>query len=134
MKVMRRVVLAAMALVVIGCGGSDYALVGTPAAPGADGVVEVEKIDGGNRMVTVTLEHLLPPDRLGSYDNYTMWFQGKDQPPVKMGVLDYDKDDRTGKIMATTPLKSFGLKITAESGRDSVAPSDAVVAKQSIKE
>ena len=128
--------ITTVALAFSGCAGADYMLVGSPMASGADGEIQVEKIDGSNLMVSVLLEHLLPPERVDSAMNhYAMWFVAEDRPAVKMGKLEYDKDERKGTIMATTPLRNFELRITAESDEAaSTLPSGSVIARQRIKE
>lgn len=125
----------AMALILaLGCGGSsEYAMVGTARAAGTDGTVQVETIEGGNRLVTLSLEHLPPPDRLGDdMTVYVVWFIGEDAPATKAGVLAYDADSRQGTLTATTPLEAFTVRVTAEVDRNAGSPSDIVVAERQV--
>jgi len=119
-----------------GCGGPDeYAIVGTARAAGADGLIQVEEIEGGNRLVTVELDHLPPPARLGEgMRAYVVWFVGNGQTPVKAGQLDYEEDARRGSMSATTPLSSFEVRVTAETNPNAASPSDVVVADRRVSE
>ena len=127
---------ALVSLCLVGCGGpAQYFLIGHDKAAAADGVVEVEKIEGGNSMVTITLKHLLPPERVdSSAKTFVAWFYipGK-EAPIKAGTLGYSAETREGKLMATTPEKKFTIKVTAEQSANVTAPSDHVVAKQRVK-
>lgn len=117
----------------LGCGGpSGLAVVGTARAPGADGTVQVEEIEGGNSLVTLSMTNLVPPSRLGDdLRTYVVWFQDGGRP-VKAGTLEYDEDTRAGSMMATTPLSEFTLKITAESAATVTSPGDVVVAERRV--
>ncbi|NCQ59871.1 MAG: hypothetical protein GW913_04265 [Myxococcales bacterium] len=126
--------LLALGIVAVGCGGpAEYGLVGSARAAGTDGTVQVEEIEGGNQMVTLTLDHLPPPARLADgMTTYVVWLTQRGQQPTKAGALDYDEDARTGHMIATTPLTRFTLRITAEENRDVAAPSDLVVAERVV--
>ena len=117
-----------------GCASTqEFALVGTPRAPGLDGVVQVEGIEGGSRLVTVSLTNLLPPERLAQhYATYIVWFGASEGDPVKAGSLEYDEASRQGSMFATTPLRSFELRITAEPNANVTTPSDVVVARRRV--
>ncbi|MFW6067453.1 MAG: hypothetical protein ACOC97_03885 [Myxococcota bacterium] len=123
-------------LLAVGCGGpSEYALVGSARAPSADGLVEVEEIEGGNSLVTVQLEHLPPPSRLGEgLKIYMVWFEDSSQPATKAGALGFDEDSREGSMMATTPLKKFTVKVSAEKSINVSTPSEVVVAKRKVQQ
>jgi hypothetical protein len=118
----------------LGCGGpTEYVIVGTARAAGADGTIKVETIEGGNSLVSVEMQHLPPPSRLGEgLKEYIMWFETAESPAVMEGKLEYDEKKRTAKGMATTPKKKFTVKITAEKNVQASTPSDVVVAKQKI--
>lgn len=123
-------------VLLFGCGGpSEFAVVGTARAAGADGTIKVEKQDGGNSKVTVQMQHLPPPDRLGDgLKTYVVWFDAPDQPSVKAGGLGYDADKREGNMMATTPLAKFTVKVTAEKSINVSTPSEVVVAKRAVNQ
>jgi len=116
-----------------GCGPSEYPIVGSARAAGADGTVQVEDVEGGNHLVTVHMAHLPPPNRLGTgMTTYVVWFTGQGAQPVKAGTLDFDADAREGNMMATTPLKNFEIKVTAEQNAGVAAPSEYVVASRRV--
>ena len=84
-------------------------------------------------MVTLAIDHLPPPARLGpELTNYAVWFLSGQRAPQKAGVLEYDDDTRSGRMMATTPLTRFTVKVTAERDPASIAPSDLVVATREV--
>ena len=62
----RSALLFGLALASCGGGVQTYQVVGSQRDPGAQGRIQVELIEGGNHMVTATLEHMTPPERLGS--------------------------------------------------------------------
>ncbi len=132
---MRRLALMYLLLSsAVGCGGPDeYAIVGTARAAGSDGTVQIETIEGGNKMVTIAIDHLPPAERLGpNLAIYAVWFIPPDRPPEKAGILEYDPSERTGRMMATTPHRQFTLQITAEPDATTVSPSDVVVASRVV--
>ncbi len=126
--------VALLALLPVGCGGSpDYLLIGTARAPSADGMVQVDDIDGAGGLVTVHMERLPPPRHLGEGNTaYLVWFEDRDGETIKAGELDYRVETRTGDLMKPCPFSVFKLKITAESKPDAKRPSDFVVAEQTI--
>ncbi len=128
--------LTALIIVVAACGGSsEYVFVGGARAVGMDGVAQVETIEGGNQLVSLRLQHLPPPDRLGSgLTAYVVWFRTADQSPTRAGVLEYDTETREGVLTATTPLTQFSILVTAEEQGDVPAPSDIVVAERAVQE
>lgn len=117
-----------------GCGGpAVFALTGTARAAGTDGTATVSEIEGGSQMVVVELEHLAPPARLGDgLTTYVVWLQEDGAQPQKAGVLEYDEDDRSGTMRATTPNTTVTLIITAEQNRDVASPSEIVVARHEL--
>ncbi len=134
-----RIVLALVLLVpslvaATGCHGpSEYAVVGSPRAAGADGLLQVEEIEGGNRMLTLVLDHLPPPARLGEgLTTYAAWVTPIGGAATKAGNLEYDEDARQGRLTATTPHGRFTLAVTAESDAAAVTPSDVVVADREV--
>jgi len=116
----------------LGCGGpAEYAIVGTSRAAGTDGLMVVEEIEGGNHLVTLTLEHLPPPNRLG--DNltaYVLWIKPQGGTPQKASVLAYDDDERSASGRATTPGGQFEVLVTAERSGNVNSPSELIVARQ----
>ncbi|MBK8172655.1 MAG: hypothetical protein IPK60_20270 [Sandaracinaceae bacterium] len=123
-----------LALSLAGCGGpSQFALVGSGGAAGADGNVQVEEVDGGNHLLTIHVEHLPPPERLAEgLTTYAVWLVANGQAAVKAGHLDFDSESRMGNLVATTPLSDFELKITAESDANASTPGNTVVLTRQI--
>ena len=116
------------------CGGSgEYVFVGGPRAVGLDGIAQVETVEGDNQLVSLRLEHLPPPERMGeNLTAYVVWFTADDHPTTRAGVLQYDEDTRAGALTATTPLTRFNILITAEEQGDVPQPSDVVIAERAV--
>ena len=123
------------AAVSTGCGGgSSYSVIGTPRAPDADGQVSLEGIEGGNRLVKIQLQHVPPPSRLGpGLTVYVVWFTANGQAPVKAGLLAFDEGSRKGNLVATTPLRNFQLRITAERAQDVASPGETTILERQIQ-
>lgn len=115
------------------CSGTrEYTLLGTERAPGIDGMVRIEEIDGGNHLVTVSMTNLVPPNRLSSgLTTYVVWFCGPGAP-TKAGALAYDEDNREGSLFATTPYTDFELRITVENSPSVASPSDVLVVRRRV--
>ena len=115
------------------CGGpSEFVVVGTARAVGADGLVTMEKADGNN-LVNISLENLPPPGRVSDGATvYAVWFKPQGTTPQMQGSLDYDPDARTGTLQATTPHLALELVISAEVDATVNSPSDVVIVRQEI--
>lgn len=135
----RRLVLTALAIglfLLPGCGGGTYTfnLVGSQRDPGAEGTLQVERIEGGNRLVTVSVRHLTPPERLGqNLRTYIVWFRDAQGRSSKASALEYTPDSRTGRATATTPQTRFTVVITAERNAQAAEPSDNVIFTQNVQ-
>jgi hypothetical protein len=118
-----------------GCGGGShsYDVRGTQRDPGADAHVQVENIEGGNHLITITVRNLTPPDRLGSGNTaFVVWIRQEGGATSMVSGLAYQPDQRTGRATATTPAAHFTLLITAERSTQVTQPSDFVVFQQNI--
>lgn len=114
---------------------ADYALVGSAYVPAANGEVEIEKIDKKQILVTVLLDHLVPPEKVElGLSHYVIWFSAPGGLPVRQGALEYDAESQTGRAAIPTSLREFELQITAENGDSPSQPSDLLVASQQIRE
>jgi hypothetical protein len=114
---------------------ADYALVGSAYVPASHGQVDVEKIDRAQILITVTLDYLLPPERIeAGLTHYVVWFTAVGQPPVRQRVLDYDAETQVARASIPTSLREFELQITAENSEAPTQPSDLLVASQKIRE
>ncbi|MGE0790539.1 MAG: hypothetical protein AB7S26_32980 [Sandaracinaceae bacterium] len=121
---------------VAGCGGGSwsYSVVGTARDPGAEGTLQIERIEGGNRLVTASLSHLSPPARLGDgLTEVVMWFRDERGHSTKAGRVEYDEGSRTGRATATTPLTRFSVVITVERDFEVVEPSENVLFRQDVQ-
>ena len=136
----RRILLSlvTIGLLLVGlpaCGGgaSSYDVVGTQRDPGAEGRIQVERIEGGNRLVTASFEHLTPPERLGSgITTFVMWFRDTQGHSTKASLLQYDPDSRTARATATTPQARFIVVVTAERNGNAAEPSQNVLFQQRV--
>jgi hypothetical protein len=128
-------VIMALAAGSISCSGStDYIMIGNSQAPGADGMIKVERIDEGSTLVTVHMERLPPPKHLGDdINSYLVWFEGYDKKTIRAGVLTYHSDTRTGDITKTCPYNEFKMLITAERDQNTKTPSDLTIAERTVK-
>jgi hypothetical protein len=123
-------------ILAIACGGSsEYIFVGGARTVGMDGVAQVETVEGGNQLVSLRLQHLPPPERLGEgLSAYVVWFRTEGQSPVRAGVLEFDPETRQGALTATTPMTDFTILITAEAEGDAPSPGEIVVTERAIRE
>ena len=127
------VVLAGLLWAACGGGSWSYRVVGTQLDPGAGGELQVERIEGGNRMVTASLDHVTPASRLGdAMARYVMWFRDEDGRSTMASVLEYDEGSRSARATATTPMEQFEIVITAERAGSVAEPSDRVVFRQRV--
>ena len=114
---------------------ADYALVGSAYVPAAHGQVDVEKIDRDEILITVTLDHLVPPERIElGLTHYIVWFVAVGEHPVRQRTLDYDTETQVGRASIPTSLREFEVQITAENTEAPNRPSDLLVASQKIRE
>ena len=126
--------LAASAL--YGCNPpADYALVGSACVPVAHGDMRIEKIDREQRLITVTLDYLPPPEEIeAGRTHYVVWFAAVGALPTPQAVLDYDRETRVGRASIPTSMLDFDVRVTAEQSDAPVQPSDLVVASQRVRE
>ena len=119
-----------------GCGGAaqHFGLVGQAAeGPEVRGSVQVEPIQGGQRIVLVEVQHLPPPERLASGRSaYAVWLHEADAPPTLVGTLDYDRSQRSGNLFAVTGKSNFVVTVTAEQHASPALPSELLVAEHRI--
>lgn len=123
-----------LVLAAIGCSSTQsYELAGGSVAPGADAVLEVSPGKQGNRHLALSVQNLLPPDRV--IDGglvYAVWLQRAGQQPIHLGNLEYDAKDRTGTFEAVTPYESFLLSVRAEASLRPNAPGSIAVLSREV--
>lgn len=119
---------------VAGCGGArNYTLRGSQRDPGADAQLQVERIDGGNHLITFTGRNMTPPERLGGgYTRYVLWVRTGSSPAQMEANVAYDPDSRSGRATATTPHQRFTVMVTAERAQETGTPSDVLVFTQNV--
>jgi hypothetical protein len=114
---------------------ADYALVGSAHVPAAAGEIDVEKIDREEILITVTLDHLVAPERIElGLTHYIVWFVPVGEHPVRQQALDYDAETQVGRASIPTSLREFEVQVTAENNETPNQPSDLLVASQKIRE
>jgi hypothetical protein len=118
------------------CGGGarTYTLRGTQRDPGSDARVQVETLDGGNHLVTLTATNVTPPDRIGTGNTvYLVWIRTPNGQAQMESPLAYQPDQRTGRATVTTPQRRFMLLVTAERDAAAATPSENVVLTQEVQ-
>jgi len=114
---------------------ADYALVGSAYVPATYGEIDVEKSSGNEILITVTLDHLVPPEKLElGLTHYIVWFIPAGEYPLRQRALDYDAERMVAHAEIRTSLREFELRVTAETSETPNRPSDLVVASQQIRE
>jgi hypothetical protein len=109
-----------------------FALV-TQGAPSSTGSVSVERIEGGQRLVVLQFDGLPPPERLGpGVREFVVWLEGPHGKKVKIGTLRYDRDHRSGNLLATTELRAFTVRVTGERNAQASEPSDVLLAERRV--
>ena len=118
----------------VACGGPNkYYVTGTGTSASADAHIQVAKRETGNKLVTIDIQNLPPPDRVAEDAKaFVVWFSTKGQPTQKAGHLQYDKDERVGKAEATCAYDSFTVLVTAEGSDEAASPSDKIVIRQEV--
>ncbi|WP_437518253.1 hypothetical protein [Sorangium sp. So ce1099] len=122
--------LASMALA--GCGGpSERVVQGTQLSPGTDAHITADiNSDAATTRLAVDVVHLAPPERIqAGSKHFVVWQRPSPEIPWRrVGVLDYDAENRGGKLVETTvPYASFELLITVEQEMSPQLPSSAAV-------
>lgn len=135
MKTRRQTLLLAGALAVLvsGCASRFKADAEAPTyAAKAKIVVKTNRDD--NRQMTVTLDHLAPPDRIDpNYRAYAVWIRVPGHETTRAGVLKYNSRQRRGKLRATTPHGNFEVIVSLENNPSASTPSaDSIVLRKVV--
>ncbi|WP_437578096.1 hypothetical protein [Sorangium sp. So ce887] len=115
-----------------GCGGpSERTVQGTQLAPGTDAHITADiDSDAATTRLTMHVVHLAPPERIAAGSKqFVVWQRPSAETPwQRVGVLDYNRNSRNGKLAETTvPHASFELLITVEQQSSPLSPSSAAV-------
>ncbi|MFK7999350.1 MAG: hypothetical protein AB8H86_07120 [Polyangiales bacterium] len=115
------------------CGGpSEYVVVGTARAAGADGLITVEKTESNN-LLSIEVENLAPPGRISEGTTvYVVWFKPPTGPLTAQGTLEYDPDDRVGRFSATSIHAELQVIVSAEIDATANSPSEVVILRQDV--
>ncbi len=127
--------LSAMLLSLAACmqAAQSYTLVTGANADGATGSIEVERIEGGNKLVIVELDKLPPPERVGAgMREFVVWVEGEDGSRERAGTLHYDRAAKAGNLMATTALPRFTVRVTGERDANVTTPSSVLLAERKV--
>ncbi len=127
--------LVAFAAVFAGCGGPRvYSIAGTQRDPGVDARLQIERIEGGNNLLTLTVRFLTPPERHGDGNTvFMVWIRQQNGTTLLASQLGYTPDTREGRATATTPHQRFTLIVTAERDASASTPSDYVILQQEVE-
>lgn len=108
-----------------------YALETAPER--GSGSVQVERIEGQQRLLVVQLDELPAPESLGAgLHVFTVWLSDLQGRTVKAGQLRYDHARRSGNLIATTDLSTFTVRITGERDADANAPGQVLLAVRKV--
>jgi outer membrane protein OmpA-like peptidoglycan-associated protein len=97
---------------------------GSTLAPRAAGKIKV-RTSSARTEIDARLEHMPAASSLGPFVVYVLWVITAQGQPHNVGVVEMDGD--RGRILATTPLSSFALIVTAEPHFAVTAPSKYLV-------
>ena len=138
---LRNALALALCFALGACGSATrYAITGTPRAELAQGTIQLEKAEGDLRLMTLVVDQLDAPNEQGEgLGHFVVWLGPLPEDEEgevafeRLGVLDYDADEKTGSFSDTTRLQNFVLRITAEARADAAEPSDLVVAERAVR-
>jgi hypothetical protein len=125
------VVLFALA----GCSGTlTYTIAGTPKSADLDGkIIANPNKDRGMTTLKIDLEHLAPPERLGTGKVFVMWSKDEKGKWNRIGAMKYDAGGRKANFEdVTVPLMSFDLVLTVEADALGEAPTSDPVLIQHV--
>jgi hypothetical protein len=139
---MRRFSRAACVAFVLASGGigpgcvratQTYSLTANESAQRAVGSLSVERIEGGQRLVVLQLNKLPPPEQIApGLREYVVWLEGPRGEKVNVGTLRYDRDHRSGNLLATTDLSTFTVRVTGERDGQAMKPSGVLLAERRV--
>ena len=135
----RKAFWACAAVVGLGLAGSgcssaaQYVLIGTPRAPAADGWAEVDVADRSAAELVLDLRHLPPPTEVQPETTcYVVWARPSVGKPVRLAVLQYNRQTWTSGLTVRAPLRAFTLLVTAEKSPNEPRPSALIVVERSV--
>lgn len=103
------------------------------ANPGVIGSLSVERTEGGQRLVVLELSQLPPPERIApGLKQFVVWLEDPWGKEIKAGMLRYDRERRSGNLLATTDLTAFTVRVTGERDNHAVTPSGVLLAERRV--
>jgi hypothetical protein len=109
----------------------------TGQANSPQGSVQIERIEGDQRLLAVRLEELSPPETWGpGYTLFVAWVGDSHGRTVKMGALSYDRARRSGTLLGAVEgidFQAFTVKVTAEREAGASVPSQVLLSERQIK-
>lgn len=123
----------ALGLGASGCGSTmEFTARGTQRVPAAKADIEIDDDDEG-REVDLEIHDLAAPQSLGDgYERYGVWLVPPGGAPYFAGFLRYQSDIEYGDLETISPFRDFEILVTAERAQPGLAPSDAIVLRQSV--
>ncbi|MCX4239230.1 hypothetical protein OEB96_01295 [Paraliomyxa miuraensis] len=113
---------------------SRYEVDTTSPAYAADAQISVRVTKTGIRELRIEIENLAPPARIDpSLHAYVVWISVPGYGITKAGVLDYDQEDRSGRLTATTPHSKFEVLVSLESNPAASEPSQQIVLRKLLE-
>ena len=119
--------------IMTGCGTTKKNMEGSNIVPAAEGIVTAKSGDNDNTIVTVSVKHLAPAQKIFSgATNYIVWIQPEGSDNYQnVGALQVDKD-LAGKHTTTIPYKNFIVLVTPEMSSMTQSPSGPTVFQQRV--
>ena len=126
-----------LCLGVAACSGTlKYQVGGTQLSPGSDAKICADVDEShGKTDLEIKATNLTPPDRLlADGKAYVVWTRRDDkQQWNRVGALDLEDGDRTGKGKFTTPDTSFDLVVSVEKDPNAASPSGKTVFEKRVQ-
>ena len=86
-----------------------------------------------NREMTLQIDHLAPPHKLGgTYRAYAVWIAVPGHGISKVGMLDYTAKKRRGELVATSPHAKFEVIVSLEESASTSQPSQQIVLRKLV--
>jgi hypothetical protein len=126
-------VLATLAALGSGACASRYHV--DTEAPNFAGIADIKvKINKTDlREMTMHFEHLAPPKRIDpTLRAYVVWIEVPGHGTTKVGLLDYDEEDREADIVATSAYPKFEVLVTLEADPSTATPGSRVVLRKLV--
>lgn len=119
------------------CSGTlKYKVGGTALSPGSDAKICADvKEDQAKTDIEIEATALTPPDRLlPDGKAYVVWTRRDDKAQwSRVGALDLEDGQRTGKGKFTTPDTAFDLIISVEKDPNAASPSGKTVFEKRVQ-